>query len=198
MSNMRIFAAAMLLAGAAGLAAQPVPNPAAPQAPADVAVTPDDARRTAAELAERLAESYVFPEVGERYAAMLRANAGSGAYDGFTSGRALAERLGYPAGDLDRVPVPFNNICGNIGSFHLWCDMHLNIPSIVALHHARGKDWREAVPVLERIVAEQPERRRLLRHCPGDYDLECRTGKWRLAAQHLVEHGPQRVDVGAR
>ena len=28
----------------------------------------------------------------------------------------------------------------------------------LALHHARGKDWREAVPVLERIVAEQPER----------------------------------------
>ncbi|MCH7484653.1 MAG: hypothetical protein IIA90_05835 [Chloroflexi bacterium] len=34
--------------------------------------------------------------------------------------------------DLDRIPVPFNNICGNVGSFHLWCDMNLNIPSIMA------------------------------------------------------------------
>ena len=24
--------------------------------------------------------------------------------------------------------MPFNNICGNIGSFHLWCDMHINLP----------------------------------------------------------------------
>lgn len=34
--------------------------------------------------------------------------------------------------DLDRIPVPFNDICGNIGSFHLWCDMNLNIPVIMS------------------------------------------------------------------
>ena len=34
--------------------------------------------------------------------------------------------------DIDHVPVPFNGICDNIGSFHLWCDMHLNFPSIFA------------------------------------------------------------------
>jgi hypothetical protein len=34
--------------------------------------------------------------------------------------------------DLDRIPVPFNSVCGNIGSFHLWCDMNLNIPAIMA------------------------------------------------------------------
>jgi arylsulfatase A-like enzyme/Tfp pilus assembly protein PilF len=28
----------------------------------------------------------------------------------------------------------------------------------LALHHARGKDWTQAVPTLERIVAEQPDR----------------------------------------
>jgi tetratricopeptide (TPR) repeat protein len=28
----------------------------------------------------------------------------------------------------------------------------------LALHHARGKDWRQAVPLLEKIVAETPER----------------------------------------
>ena len=39
--------------------------------------------------------------------------------------------LDWPT-DLDNIPVPFNNICGNVGSFHLWCDMHLNGPSIMA------------------------------------------------------------------
>ncbi len=39
--------------------------------------------------------------------------------------------LDWP-GDLDHIPVPFNGICGNIGSFHLWCDMHLNIPVIMS------------------------------------------------------------------
>jgi hypothetical protein len=34
--------------------------------------------------------------------------------------------------DLDHIPVPFNNICGNIGSFHLWCDMHINLPATMA------------------------------------------------------------------
>ena len=34
--------------------------------------------------------------------------------------------------DLDHIPVPFNNICGNIGSFHLWCDMHINVPATMA------------------------------------------------------------------
>lgn len=36
--------------------------------------------------------------------------------------------LDWP-GDLDNIPVPFNSICGNIGSFHLWCDMHINAPA---------------------------------------------------------------------
>lgn len=40
-------------------------------------------------------------------------------------------KLDYPR-DVDHIPVPFNNICDNIGSFHLWCDMHLNIATIMA------------------------------------------------------------------
>ncbi len=40
-------------------------------------------------------------------------------------------QLDWPR-DLSHIAVPFNNVCGNIGSFHLWCDMHLNIPSIMA------------------------------------------------------------------
>jgi hypothetical protein len=41
------------------------------------------------------------------------------------------KHLDWP-GDLDHIPVPFNNICGNIGSFHLWCDMHINLPATMA------------------------------------------------------------------
>ena len=86
-----------LLAGAACASAQtgpaPAPAQAAPQPPADISITPDEARQTATQLAALLEENYVFPDVAKRYAAMLRANAAGGAYDGFTSGRALAEKL---------------------------------------------------------------------------------------------------------
>jgi len=34
--------------------------------------------------------------------------------------------------DVDHIPVPFNNVDCCYGSLHLWKDMHLNIPSIVA------------------------------------------------------------------
>jgi hypothetical protein len=59
----------------------------------DVAVTREEARETATRLAAMLEESYVFPDVAARYSAALNANAASGAYDGLTSGKALAERL---------------------------------------------------------------------------------------------------------
>jgi C-terminal processing protease CtpA/Prc len=80
------------------LLAQPaVPSAADPSratAPLpDVAVTAAEARSTADDLARKLDEIYVFPDVAKRYSAMLRTNAASGAYDGFTSGRAFAERL---------------------------------------------------------------------------------------------------------
>jgi hypothetical protein len=41
--------------------------------------------------------------------------------------------LDWP-GDLDHIPVPFNGaVCDlSYGSLHLWCDMHLNIPNIMA------------------------------------------------------------------
>ena len=93
MLSVRTVAAAILLATAAASGAQPAPSPGGPQMPADVTITADDARRTADDLAANLAEGYVFPEIGQRYAARLRAEAASGSYDGFTSGRALAERL---------------------------------------------------------------------------------------------------------
>ena len=40
-------------------------------------------------------------------------------------------KLDYPQ-DVDHIPVPFNGVCANIGSFHLWCDMHLNVATIMA------------------------------------------------------------------
>ncbi|MEA3015480.1 MAG: hypothetical protein QOI38_202 [Sphingomonadales bacterium] len=92
---MRTAIAALLVAaaGSAVAPAQPAPAPGAPQAPPDVAIARDEARAVALDLAARLAESYVFPDVAERYAAMLRGNVERGAYDGFTSGRALADGL---------------------------------------------------------------------------------------------------------
>jgi hypothetical protein len=60
---------------------------------ADVSITAAEARRTALDLAQKLEDNYVFPDVAKSYAAALRANATGGAYDALTSGRALAARL---------------------------------------------------------------------------------------------------------
>jgi Peptidase family S41/N-terminal domain of Peptidase_S41 in eukaryotic IRBP len=72
---------------------QPAPTVALGGAAADTTVTRDDARKTALDLAGKLDEAYVFPEVAKRYSAMLRANVASGAYDNITSGRAFAQKL---------------------------------------------------------------------------------------------------------
>ena len=93
MSRSIKMAGALLLAASAGAMSQPAPQPGALSEAPDVAVGRDEARSTAAELASALEESYVFPDVAARYSAALKANAASGAYDGFTSGKALAERL---------------------------------------------------------------------------------------------------------
>jgi hypothetical protein len=97
MLSFRTAFAALLLAGAASAFAQTGPAPAppagAPQPPPDVVVGRDEIRATVAELATLLEANYVFPDVAKRYAETLRANADKGAYDSFTSGRALAERL---------------------------------------------------------------------------------------------------------
>jgi len=80
--------------------AAPASKPAVAEQAPDVAVTAAEARRTVADLAQKLEDNYVFPDVAKRYGAMLRAKTTSGAYDGFTSGRALAERL---SDDLNAV-----------------------------------------------------------------------------------------------
>src|SRR3954471_22181807 len=119
MLSFRTAFAAVLLAGTGGAFAQtgPAPGPAAtpvagaPQPPPDIAITKDEIRRTAAELAGLLEENYVFPDVAKRYATTLRANAESGAYDSKTSGRALADRL---AADL-RAVSPDNHLRVRVG-----------------------------------------------------------------------------------
>lgn len=93
MSRLFIVAGAFLLAASAAASSQPAPRPGARAEVPDVAVSRDEVRAAADELASALKENYVFPEVAARYAAMLKGNAASGAYDGFTSGKALAERL---------------------------------------------------------------------------------------------------------
>lgn len=103
MLRVRTVALLLLASAAAAAGAQPAPAPAPAGAPAgarpvpmpipDVAVTADEVRKTALELAQKLQDSYAFPDVAGRYAAMLRANAASGAYDAIASGKALAERL---------------------------------------------------------------------------------------------------------
>jgi menaquinol-cytochrome c reductase cytochrome b/c subunit len=42
-------------------------------------------------------------------------------------------KMDWP-GDLDHIPVPFNGVTCDLsyGSLHLWCDMHLNIATIMA------------------------------------------------------------------
>jgi hypothetical protein len=38
------------------------------------------------------------------------------------------KKLDWP-GDLDHIPVPFNDICFQWHGQHLWCDMHINLPA---------------------------------------------------------------------
>jgi hypothetical protein len=94
-SMIRASQAALLLAvgcsGAGAVLAQeaaPAPKPAIVERARDVAMSPAETRKTIEDLAQKLQDIYVFPDVAKRYAAMLRANAAAGVYDGFASGRA--------------------------------------------------------------------------------------------------------------
>jgi hypothetical protein len=82
---------ALITAGAASpSSAQPAPAAAA------AAVKPVDAAERAqviAELAKTLEANFVFPETGVKYAAMLRANLASGAYDGLSDPTAFGDRV---------------------------------------------------------------------------------------------------------
>ena len=53
----------------------------------------DEARKAIKDLAVALERNFVFPDTGEAYAAMLRTNLASGAYDSFPDARAFASRV---------------------------------------------------------------------------------------------------------
>jgi len=92
---MRPIVIAFLAAVAPATSAQQSPAPTAATSaivPAP-AISAAEARQTATDLAQKLDEGYVFPDVAKRYAAMLRANAASGAYDSIGSADRFAERL---------------------------------------------------------------------------------------------------------
>ena len=88
-----LLASATLAAGQPAMA-QSAPAPAAPAAEAS-AKPMDAAERKAVieELASKLKAEFVFPEVGARYAAMLRANLAKGAYDRFTDPDAFSKAV---------------------------------------------------------------------------------------------------------
>ncbi len=64
--------------------------PAAESAATANEASKSDARAVIPALAEKLEENFVFPEIGKRYAEMLRAKLAAGAYDGFDSRAAFA------------------------------------------------------------------------------------------------------------
>jgi hypothetical protein len=104
MRTVPTFATAMILGLAAGLPARTLnaqaaaPAPAAGvQSPASLAAAPasaafDKAEAGAAvtELAQKLEDTFVFPDVAKQYAAMLRANLKAGNYANFTDTGAFA------------------------------------------------------------------------------------------------------------
>jgi hypothetical protein len=92
-----ILAALATAASSPVQAPEPVPpaaTPAPPAAPAKpVAVTPfvaAEARQVVEALAKTLEANFVFPEVGQKYAAALRTKLDAGGYASFSSGREFA------------------------------------------------------------------------------------------------------------
>jgi len=81
-----------MLAGACALA------PLATQGLTQAAPSADEAaqvsrRQTVEDLATKLVDRYVFPDVAQKYAAMLRSNAAAGKYDALTDNLAFAKQV---------------------------------------------------------------------------------------------------------
>ena len=85
----RMKVALLLLATTAGIAAGLAQGPFA--APAEAATVARTA--TLEDLAEKLTDRFVDPDVGLRYAAMLRANAKAGKYDAIADDKAFAKAV---------------------------------------------------------------------------------------------------------
>ena len=109
------------LSGASLALASPAVSLAQPASAAPSAVQPvtEAERRQAVEgLAEALQARFVFPDVGARYAAMLRAKLASGAYDGLADPEALGKRV---TADLQAI----------------WPDGHLRLAPAADFHSPR-------------------------------------------------------------
>lgn len=119
--------ALVLAAFAPALSAQTAPSPAPVATPAFDAAA---AAQAVTALAGELEKTFLYPDVGRAYAAMLRTNLASGAYAGFTDARALAGRVSadlyaiHPDGHLRlrapgdagprRAPPPANTATGAV------------------------------------------------------------------------------------
>lgn len=90
---MRSLCALLLLAGIAVSSVLSVQPATAPAAAAEAPLAAAAARQVATSLADTLDRIFVFPEVGRRYAAALRAHIAAGDYDAPASRAALAEAL---------------------------------------------------------------------------------------------------------
>ena len=88
-----------MLAGACAVA--PLATQGMTQAaPSAAEATEVSRRQTVEDLATKLVDRYVFPEVGLKYAAMLRANAAAGKYDSLTDNQQFAKQV---TDDLEAV-----------------------------------------------------------------------------------------------
>ena len=89
-----LLAAGAALILATGLSvAQAQPTPIAATAPAVKPLDAAERRDVIEKLAKTLDANFVFPEIGARYAAMLRANLAAGAYDGLTDADAFGTKV---------------------------------------------------------------------------------------------------------
>ena len=98
------------MATCGAVAAQTAPAPGSAEA-TEASIDAAEARATAEDFARILEDGYVFPDVAKRYAAMLRANAASGAYDGLGTAAAFADRV---TADL-RLVSPDNHLRLTLG-----------------------------------------------------------------------------------
>jgi hypothetical protein len=91
MSSMTSLLMVVAASGVAGGQAAPTPPPAAVQPVAPFVEA--DGRAAVEALASALSDSFVFPEVGHRYAAALRAKLASGGYARFDNAEAFAKAV---------------------------------------------------------------------------------------------------------
>lgn len=85
--------AALAFASTALMAQSPQQPQAAQAAPAPAPFNADEAKAAVEKLAASLEESFVFPEVGTKYAAALRAKLASGGYSSFPTAAAFADAV---------------------------------------------------------------------------------------------------------